>query len=143
MISTTSKYALKGVLYLAMHSNDSTKIMVKDISLSINVPQAYLAKLLQELSRQKIISSTRGPKGGFYLSEKDKKQPLINIINAIEGQKKLNSCLLSLKNCNKDKPCPLHKLYSPAKNNLMKSLETKTIQDIATEIENGITYLPL
>ncbi len=67
MFSNSSKYAIKAVLFLALNSNEDKKIMVKDIANPINVPQAYIAKLLQELSRQNVISSTRGPKGGFYL----------------------------------------------------------------------------
>lgn len=143
MISTSSKYAIKGVLYLAMHSHETKKIMVKDICKPINVPQAYLAKLLQELSRQQIVSSTRGPKGGFYLSDKDRNQPLINIVNAIDGHKRLNSCILSLETCDLNKPCPMHKLFSPAKANLLMGLENKTINDIAKDIAKGISFLPL
>ena len=66
MFSTSSKYAIKAVLFLALHTNESKKLMVKDIYKSINVPKAYLAKLLQDLSRHNIVSSTRGPKGGFF-----------------------------------------------------------------------------
>ena len=54
MVSNSSKYAIKGVLFLALHSNEENKIAVKDISEPINVPQAYIAKLLQELSRENI-----------------------------------------------------------------------------------------
>ena len=78
MISNSSKYAIKAVLYLALHSSEENKVMVKDMAEPINVPQAYIAKLLQELAKRKLISSTRGPKGGFYLSEEDKKGNLIN-----------------------------------------------------------------
>ena len=80
MLSNSSKYAIKGVLFLALHSSEENKVMVKDISNPINVPLAYLAKLLQELSKENIISSARGPKGGFYLSEQNRNQPIINIL---------------------------------------------------------------
>ncbi|PCJ95300.1 MAG: transcriptional regulator [Flavobacteriaceae bacterium] len=143
MISTSSKYAIKGVLFLAMHSSEAKKIMVKDICTPINVPQAYLAKLLQELSRQKIISSTRGPKGGFYLSDENRSQPLIKIVHAIDGQRRMNACVLSLKTCDENRPCPLHKLVSPAKKQFIKSLKEKTIENLANNIANGISFLPL
>ncbi len=117
--------------------------MVKDIAEPINVPQAYIAKLLQELARQKIISSTRGPKGGFYLSEDDKKQPLENIVHVIDGEKRLTSCLLSLEACNEEKPCPLHKMAAPLRAKLLDSLENKTICDLAKDVRDGNSYLPL
>ncbi len=46
MFSNSFKYAIKGVLYLALHSNEDHKIMIRDIYRVIHVPEAYLAKLL-------------------------------------------------------------------------------------------------
>lgn len=143
MFSNSSKYAIKAVLYLALNSSEEKKIMVKDIAEPINVPQAYIAKLLQELSRQKVISSTKGPKGGFYLSNSDKQIPLRKIIHVIDGESRLSSCLLSLEDCNEDKPCPLHKSMYPLKTKLLESLENKTIVDLAKDVEDGNSYLPL
>ena len=143
MFSNSSKYAIKAVLYLALNSSEDKKIMVKDISEPINVPQAYIAKLLQELSRQNIISSTKGPKGGFYLSKDNKKIPLRKIVNVIDGEDRLSSCLLSLESCNDDKPCPLHNSMYPLKTKLLESLENKTICDLADEVTAGKAFLPL
>jgi Rrf2 family protein len=143
MFSNSSKYAIKAVLYLALNSSEEKKIMVKDIANPINVPQAYIAKLLQDLSRQNIISSTRGPKGGFYLSETNKKQPLKRIIHVIDGEKRLASCLLSLESCDDEKPCPLHKLAWPLRNQLLNNLENSTICDLARDVKDGNSFLPL
>lgn len=143
MFSNSSKYAIKAVLFLAINSSEDRKIMVKDIAEPINVPQPYIAKLLQELSRQNLISSTRGPKGGFYLSDKDKKQPLKRIVSAIDGENRLSACLLSLENCDDEKPCPLHKLAAPLRTKLLESLENKTICDLAIDIKDGTAYFPI
>ena len=84
MLSKSSKYAIKAVLFLAIHSSEENKVIVKDIAKPTNVPQAYIAKLLQELVKAEIVTSVRGPKGGFYLNETNlghyqyhqRKQPL-------------------------------------------------------------------
>ena len=55
MFSNSSKYAIKAVLFLAVNSSKDNRIMVKDMAVPVNAPQAYLAKLLQELSRKEII----------------------------------------------------------------------------------------
>ena len=143
MFSNSSKYALKAVLFLALNSSEENKIMVKDIAEPINAPQAYVAKLLQELARQNIISSTRGPKGGFYLSEENKNQPFRKIVYVIDGEKRLTSCLLSLETCNEDRPCPLHNLASPLRTELMNALESKTICDLANEVREGRAFFPV
>ena len=143
MLSNSAKYALKAVLFLAVHSNEHKKIMIKDIAKPINVPQAYIAKLLQELSKQEIISSTRGINGGFFLTELNRKQPIMNVIFSIDGSYKMNSCLLSLENCNELVPCPLHHIVNPMRSQLIESLKAKTIEELALEIKSGITFLPL
>ena len=101
MLSNSSKYAVKAVLFLALHSSEDNKIMVKDIAGPINVPQAYIAKLLQELAKKNVISSTRGSKGGFFLNSDNANQPVINILNIIDGENRLTSCMLSLEKCYK------------------------------------------
>jgi len=143
MLSNSSKYALKAVLYLAVNSNESNKILAKSISEPINVPQAYIAKLLQELSRHNIVTSTKGPNGGFYLNKVNRATPLIEIINVIDGENRINSCLLSLQNCNEEKPCPLHAFAGPFRSDLIKNLEEKTIQDLVIDIDQGKSFLPL
>lgn len=143
MFSNSSKYALKAVLYLAVNASKSNKIMAKNISEPINVPQAYISKLLQELSRHNIVSSTRGPNGGFYLNEENLKTPLINIITVIDGENRLNSCLLSIQNCNSANPCPLHHFAASYKTHLLEKLESSTIEDMVEGIRAKTSFLPL
>lgn len=143
MFTNSSKYAIKAVLYLALHASEVNKFMVKDIAEPINVPKAYLAKLLQDLSRHNIVSSTRGPKGGFYLSEENKALVVMDIVNVIDGKKKMESCLLSLKDCNKDRPCPLHHKIINSRSNMISSLETTTIKELSETLSNKKAFLPL
>ncbi|MDO5979323.1 RrF2 family transcriptional regulator [Flavivirga spongiicola] len=143
MLSNSSKYAIKAVLFLALNASEKNKVMAKDISQPINVPQAYIAKLLQALVKEKIVSSVRGPKGGFYLDETNLNRPVISIVNVIDGEKRLNSCLMSLKKCNEEKPCPLHNILSPSRSYILNSLKSKTIKDLIVEVKSGDAFLPL
>ena len=85
MLSNSSKYAIKAVLYLAVHASQNHKVLAKDMSGPTNIPKAYLSKILQELTRHKIVSSMRGPGGGFYLSDDNKETPLLQIVRVIDG----------------------------------------------------------
>jgi Rrf2 family iron-sulfur cluster assembly transcriptional regulator len=69
MLSSATKYTIRAVLYLATYTDISNKIGVKQIAEDLEIPQPFLAKLLQQLSRSKLVSSSKGPSGGFYLSE--------------------------------------------------------------------------
>lgn len=143
MLSNSSKYAIKAVLYLAIHATDGKKIMVKDISKPINVPKAYIAKLLQDLVKENVVSSTRGPKGGFYLTKENLEGSIMSIVKVIDGEKRLNTCMLSLEKCKEDTPCPLHDILSPSRNLILSNLEKKTIKELAQSVDSGHSYLPI
>ena len=143
MLSNSSKYALKGVLYLAVNASESNKILANDVAKPINAPIAYTAKLLQELGRHGIVSSVKGPHGGFYLTEENMKTQLIKIVDVIDGEQRLRSCMLSIAECDDDNPCPLHHLIGDIKNTFIKNLEETTISQMVAEIGKGKCVLPL
>lgn len=143
MISNSSKYALMGVLYLAVNSSEEQKILAKDLSSNTGVPQAYLSKLMQELARHSLISSTRGPHGGFYLTDKNREVRLIDIINVIDGDYRLTACILSLHKCDAEHPCPLHHLVGETKSELLRKLEETKVQELVADIKQGKSFLSI
>ncbi|HEY9168010.1 MAG TPA: Rrf2 family transcriptional regulator [Lutibacter sp.] len=143
MLSNASKYAILSTLYLAQHSNEQRKISVKEIAENIDVPNPFLAKLFQQLVRGKIISSTKGPHGGFYLSEKNKQKNVLDIIDNIDGLNKLNGCFMGLHECDSTNPCPVHFIVEPFKNNIFAKFRDLTIMEFAQEITDTNTLLTL
>jgi len=138
MLSRASKYAILSTLFLAEHSSVDKKISVKVIAGSIDVPSPFLAKLFQQLVRGKIISSTKGPNGGFFLTEKNRKKNVLDIIENIDGLNKFNDCFLGLNECDGKNPCPVHFIVEPFKNSLLGKFRDKTIHEFSQEIsENG------
>jgi len=143
MLSRASKYAILSTLFLAEHSSEDKKISVKVIAESIDVPSPFLAKLFQQLVRGKIISSTKGPNGGFYLTKQNSKKNVCDIIENIDGLNKLNDCFLGLNECDSKNPCPVHFIVEPFKNNILGKFRDKTIQEFAQEISDKGRVLTL
>ncbi|MEY8847944.1 Rrf2 family transcriptional regulator [Psychroserpens sp. XS_ASV72] len=143
MFSNTTKYAIKASLYLAIHSSKEAKLVIKDIAEPINVPQAYIAKILQSLSKKGIISSTRGPKGGFYLSSNQFQTKIMDIVEAVDGEERINSCLLSLEKCNSENPCSLHHLAYKEKQIINTNLRLTTLEELRNHVLSGKSVLPL
>ncbi|GIZ16466.1 RrF2 family transcriptional regulator [Capnocytophaga catalasegens] len=141
MLSNSSKYAINAVLYLAVHASTNNKIGVKEIADSLGIPTAFLAKLLQILARKNAISSSKGPNGGFFLTQNELNTPLIKIVHHIDGVSKFTTCSLGLKDCSPDKPCPLHYTVQPFKMEFLKELEENTIYDFALKVKTGEAYL--
>ena len=133
MLSKASKYAITAVLHLAKKASKENKLGSKQLADQLNIPAPFLAKTLQELSKKGIISSTKGPHGGFYLTKENEKKTLFNIIDCLDDIEKFNQCYLGQPDCSDDKPCVVHHLYLPFKNELIKKLEEKTILEMANE----------
>jgi len=143
MLSRASKYAILSTLFLSENSSEDKKISVKEIAKSIDVPSPFLAKLFQQLVRGKIISSTKGPNGGFYLSKSNGRKNVCDIIENIDGLNRLNECFLGLNECDSNNPCPVHFIVEPFKNSIMGKFRDKTIQEFAAEITSQGRFLTL
>lgn len=138
MLSQKTKYAIRAVLYLSVNASKNGKLKGgKEISEELKIPSAFTIKILQELAKKNIISSVKGPKGGFYLSEKNLNLPLIRIIDAMDDMAFFNSCGLGLSECSEEKPCPVHGTFKIARNNLFQLFSKKNISELSEEIINN------
>ncbi|MEO1030720.1 MAG: Rrf2 family transcriptional regulator, partial [Bacteroidota bacterium] len=125
------------------NSSEKKKIVVNDIARPINVPRAYIAKILQDLSKKNLISSTRGPKGGFYLSQENMRVKVYDIVVAMDEEQRINSCLLSLKECNISNPCSLHHLAYNEKETIIRKLNNTSLEELVEHIKTGKSILPI
>lgn len=130
IFSKSCEYALRAVLYLGLKSDAVQKISVKEIAKEIESPVPFTAKILQQLSKQKIIGSVKGPNGGFFIEKTKKPVTILHIVEAIEGDDFLNRCIIGLKNCSEKKPCPLHSQFVAHRTAIKELFKSKTIHDL-------------
>ncbi len=134
MFSRSCKYAIRAVLYLSTSLEPNEKVGVKKMAEDLDLPQHYLAKILQQLSRHGHISSAKGPRGGFYLSEENLQCPLREVIETIDGRDVFDGCIIGLPSCSDMNPCPLHDLAKEHKSRLNAILNSTNIRDLSAEI---------
>jgi len=138
MLSGTCKYALRAVIYLAVNDRQGDKIGIKKISRDLEIPTPFLSKILQTLARHKILTSIKGPNGGFGIGRPVDEIYLMDIVEIIDGLDFFNRCVIGVKNCSElDTPCALHSKYSKFREELKKSFESETIADLIVDIEKG------
>lgn len=135
MLSNTSKYAVRAVIYLALHSEKNKKIGIKKISKDLGIPTPFLGKILQTLAKHKILSSTKGPHGGFGMGKKGTDISLIEIIDIIDGRDLFTKCLIRLEDCDPNKPCSMHSKYAEIRMDLLKLFEEQKITGLVDEIK--------
>ncbi len=142
MFSKATEYALRATIFIAQKSTAENKISIGEIAKAIDSPQSFTAKILQALTKDnKVISSVRGPNGGFFITDKAKKLPVRSILQAMGEDNVLEKCVLGLKQCSEIQPCPMHLKYKSIKLQLIKLFETKTIRQLAEDIQNGQVYI--
>lgn len=142
MFSKSTEYALRATIYIAQKSSGDSKISMEEIAKAIDSPQSFTAKIMQELTKgNKVVSSARGPNGGFFLTEKAKKLPVRSILEAMGEEEVLDKCVLGLKKCSETQPCPMHAQYKPIRKQLKELFVTKTIQQLAAEIKDGVIFI--
>jgi Rrf2 family protein len=141
MLTNQSKYAIRAVLYLAVYTDESNKLGSKAVAEMIKVPAPFLAKILQKLVKKDIISSTKGPRGGFYLTEKDQLNTMLDIVAVSEGVDLFNECFLGLPKCGDENPCAIHHMVAPFKQTMIEGMGDKTIAEFAQETKEGKSFL--
>ena len=143
MLTNACQYAIRSILYLSMHASVENKKGVKAISEALESPQPFLAKLLQKLVKGDLISSVKGPNGGFYLSDSNLKNSIWDVVNCIDSRHNFESCFLGLAECEDDNPCPVHHIVKPFKEQILNDFRDKTISDLSAEIENSNKIISL
>lgn len=141
MLSLTCKASIKAIIYLSSKTETEKKSSIREISAFINENEHTVGKLLQKLVKKEIINSTKGPNGGFYITESQKNQSLINIIYAIDGKSVFEQCGLGLNKCSDVKPCPFHNDFKPLRELFKKICSEKCISDLSEDINKGLAYL--
>ncbi len=141
MLNLTCKTAIKAVIYLASRFETGEKSSIKEIAEFIEASEHTVGKLLQVLVKDKVINSTKGPTGGFFMTAKQKKQPIINIIEATGGKKVFDECGLGLRKCSAVHPCPIHNEYKVIRDRFTTLCRQKKINDLCGPVNDGLAYL--
>ena len=144
MFSKACEYGIRAVVYLAEQSLLGRKVSLKEVSLAIDSPEAYTSKILQLLSRSKIIVSDKGPTGGFSLRVKELETiKLSDLVYAIDGDGIYRGCGLGLKECNENRPCPVHYEFKKIREDLKTMLEETSVKELAIAFKEGLSFLKI
>lgn len=141
MLSKTCKNAIKAVIYLCSKYKSGENAGIKEVAEFINASEHTVGKILQTLVKQNVIKSLKGPSGGFFISKEQQKQPIINIVEAIDGEQIFKSCGLGLSQCSAKHPCPIHDDYKEVRDLMEKLFREKNVLSLCEPVSNGLAYL--
>ena len=135
ILTQSTKYAVRAILYVAQR--DPERILSSEIAEALGIPQQYLSKILQDLSKHGILSSLRGRTGGFTLALPAEQITLLKVIEIMEGNSFVGGCVLGLAECSNENPCPLHEQWSKIKGEILQMLVSESVMQLVEESSNG------
>lgn len=129
-LTRLADYAVRAVIHLA--TKDVGELATTaEIAEKQAIPQSFLAKVMQALSRAGIVIAHRGKTGGFSLMDRAENVTIRQIVEAVEGPIILNRCLSWQGECDRDVFCGAHPIWREAQEALVKVLDSYSAADMA------------
>src|SRR6266498_5379296 len=133
VFSKSFGYALRGVLYVSMMSDENRKIRIDEMANRLSVPRHFLGKIMNKVVKKGILKSTKGPNGGFSLNNTSLDTSLLTLVESMDGLEQFDGCVLRLRKCNVLHPCPLHHSMETYKHDLLKTFSDTNIGSLLKE----------
>jgi Rrf2 family protein len=142
MFSKACQYGIKAAIFIAVKSQEKSRVNLNDISKEINSPIAFTAKVLQILTKKGIIDSVKGATGGFEIKNDQLDKIMISqIVDSIDGNTIYTNCGLGFGNCSENKPCSVHFKFKHIREDLKIMLETTSLLDLSNNINNKLAFI--
>jgi Rrf2 family protein len=134
VLSNTAQYALRAVIYLAQREN-AGPIRVDEIAERLDVPRNYLSKIMHALVKEGVLTSLRGPHGGFRLALPASTVSLFQVVGPFDDIEARRVCLLGRKECSDINPCAVHEQWKATATQVAKFFRETTLAEVAEDPE--------
>lgn len=132
------EYGVFGVMYLA-GAADNRIVPLSEISEVQDIPEKFLAKIFQSLSRSGIVQSHRGVRGGFTMARDPNELTIREVLETIQGPFQLMKCVDDISQCDRSVSfCAFREVIAMAERRLVSVLEEYTIGDLLNWEKTGI-----
>ncbi len=129
VLTRAGDYGIFGVIYLAKQPKGKI-VSLSEVSKAEDIPEKFLAKIFQHLSRSGLIRSHRGARGGFSLARPASEITVKELLEAVQGPICFAKCLSRLYECERQEVCKLRDVMQRAQDNTVKILTQKTLADL-------------
>jgi Rrf2 family iron-sulfur cluster assembly transcriptional regulator len=130
ILTTKARYAVMAIIEIADNGNDSP-VSLLTISQSQDISLSYLEQIFSSLRKSGIVSSIKGPKGGYILAKKAEEITIAQIIKAIGEPIKMTRCTSEKKGCMKSKvKCKTHHLWQGLEGKIFDYLDSISLKTL-------------
>ena len=129
MLSITSDYALRAVLLLG-RAYGGRPLRADEIADATGAPRNYLAKTLNALAKAGVVTSARGPQGGFALAVAPSALSVARVVDCFDEPRPQTRCLLGTGPCDAARACAAHHRWTAVTAARREPLATTTVADL-------------
>jgi Rrf2 family transcriptional regulator, iron-sulfur cluster assembly transcription factor len=127
-LTTKGRYAVTAMLDLAMHQGAGPTALA-DIARRQGISLSYLEQLFARLRKRGLVSSVRGPGGGYNLAREGGGIHVAEVIAAVDENLDTTRCG-GAGNCHNDGPCLTHDLWQDLSDRIYDYLSHVSLQDL-------------
>jgi Rrf2 family iron-sulfur cluster assembly transcriptional regulator len=132
-LTTKGRYAVTAMLDLSINANKGP-VTLSDISKRQDISLSYLEQLFAKLRKQDLVSSVRGPGGGYLLGKKDSEIDVAEIIDAVSESMDTTKCR-GKGDCHGGEICLTHHLWQDLSEQIHQFLSNITLADLVSKRE--------
>lgn len=132
-LTTKGRYAVTAMLDLALHKNQGP-VSLSDISSRQAISLSYLEQLFSKLRRSELVSSVRGPGGGYELKRGSGEIFIAEIIDAVDESVDTTKCQ-GAGDCQGGETCLTHYLWEDLSEQIHTFLESISLADLVAKNE--------
>jgi Rrf2 family protein len=123
------EYAVRCVLFLCAREPGEV-ISRRSVAEAMGIPDQFLAKIAQQLSKAEIIEILQGAKGGYRLVRSPERVSLLEVVEAVTGEIFLNDCIVKPGCCSRSPQCSVHQVWARARTQLRQTLREATFSGL-------------
>ena len=137
LYSNACSYTIRAMTQLALMRPDGY-VLVSKLCNEGDLPRHFVAKMFQQAVHSGLLTSAKGPGGGFALARPPDQITLHDIVACIDGTEDFDQCVLGMVTCDDLQPCPLHDEFKPVRIEIKQFLLQTTLDGMSKAVQRKI-----
>jgi Rrf2 family protein len=130
-LTSAGDYAMRAMIHIACLPEGSV-VLRSQISEAEAIPSSFTAKILRRLVQARLLDSSRGVHGGFFLARPAGEITMLDVVEAIEGPLELSLCSTDPECCGRSHDCPASLVWPAVQEGLRSALARVTLEALAS-----------
>ena len=119
-------YAIRAMLLLAGRCDEV--LSGAEIARQTGIPERLVTQVMGQLVRARLVRARLGRHGGYWLDSAGRSTPILDIVEAVEGDARRQRCVLSGAACSPEQHCQVHDIFAAAQDALISRLAEASLE---------------